>query len=947
MQNVSSSGLPFLLSSRQSSGGAASQQSSLISNLAATASTGSVSAASRRLYAPTAPWSIVARPNPANDAKLLSSAAKEVIAGAKVIDEDAARLDLPNASSDYKKLFALYNGVNTLSQLVDNAKAKPTSAADTQQLQKAFQRGVKEVVDYVSNTRFERLRLSLGEVSTTARAGAGARAAGGSYQTPPLVSTSSEAVSPALSGEVKFNISVTRGGATHNIEIDLSSMPETDRTLINFVGFVNAKLADEGLTTRLETRRIPGQERTTTVAGKPVSLGRTPDSWGLSLKLDTSETVSLEPVASVPAIYLAQRAGNPDPDGKPATKDAVIKNQLVKFQTGADPLSPPNVLNTPEPLASGQVWSKTMDAALTSVRSMHTLADGSVLVLSDATGGVNGQGLRGDRDVILQKFDSAGKLLFSRDLGASDEGFGMSMAVGNDGRIAIAGKVKGKLEGATTGSTTETKGDVSDSFVTVLNAAGEELWTQRRGSRGDDEATNLAWGADGKLYVAGNASTGRGNLDGLGQSDVFLETYSTGPKNTVTYAASAVTGTSGKDAAKGVLVNGNDLYLAANEGGFAVVRRFDLSSGAPVLAETRNLGSLGGGDITGLGMADGRVILTGNTWSGDLTAGNVTNAYSGGQDGFVIRLSASLQPGADDRVTYVGGAGEDAITGVSIKDNRVFITGTSKAAMPGMDRIGTVDGFVSEIDPVTGNSPWSRRFSGKDGFVTPSAIAVDTGGASVLDRLGLPTGLVNQADSLRLDAVSSIRTGDQLKVRSRLNGPTTTITVAEGETLTTLADKMKRAMGGQADVRVMTLDGGRKLQVKPATNRNVVELIAGPEGKDALKALGLPEGALRATGPSRDGKLLPADGGFPIYGLKLNSKINLDNTDEINHAAAELAGAITVIRSTYRALKDAATPEAVKKAEAAQASGKSQVPAYLQKQIANYQDALAKLTGSR
>ena len=45
------------------------------------------------------------------------------------IDEDAARLDLPRASSDYKKLFALYNGLNTLSQLAETAKAKPASAA--------------------------------------------------------------------------------------------------------------------------------------------------------------------------------------------------------------------------------------------------------------------------------------------------------------------------------------------------------------------------------------------------------------------------------------------------------------------------------------------------------------------------------------------------------------------------------------------------------------------------------------------------------------------------------------------------------------------------------------------------------------------------------------------------------------------------------------------------
>ena len=947
MRNVSLSNLSLLLSSPQGSRGGFGQASGLSGGLLASNSAGASggSPLTRRLYAPTAPWSVTAQRNPANDAELLSKAAKDVISGGKVIDEDAARLDLPNASSDYRKLFALYNGLNTLSQLVEEAKAKPTSAASTAQLQTAFRRGVEEVVDYVEKSRFERLRLALGEVNGSVRASSAGRPAASIYQTPPLVATNSAGVSDALKGDVKFNMSITRIGVTKDIEIDYSTVPESERTLSNFVNFVNAKLQEEGLTTRFETRRIPGQERSTTVGGRTISLGKTPDSWGLNLKLDTAEAVTLTPAATVPAIYLAQKAGNPDPDGKPATKDGVLTNQLLKFQTGTENLTPPNVLNSPESLSAGQVWSRTIDPALTSVRSMETLADGSVLVLADVTGEMNGVKTRGDRDVVLQKFDSAGKLLFSRDLGASDEAFGMSMSVASDGRIAIAGRVKGKLEGAGTGTFNDSRGTATDSFVTVFNAAGEEVWTQRRGSRGDDEATHLAWGADGRLHVAGNTSTGRGNLDGLGQSDVFLETYATDANNKVTYTASAVTGGAERDTAKGVFVNGNDLYLAANEGGFAVIRRFDLSGGAPVLAETRNLGSLRGGDITGLGMANGRVIVTGNTWAGDLNAGNVTKAYSGGQDGFIVRLSASLQPTGQDRVTYFGGEGEDAITGVAIKDDRVFITGTSKAAIPDLNKIGTVDGFVAEIDPANGDSPWSRRFSGKDGHVAPSAIAVDTGGASVLDRLGLPTGQLNAADSIRLDAVSSIRTGDQLKIRARMNGPTTTITVQDGDTLTTLADRMKRAFGAQADVRVMTVDGGRRLQVKPATQRNVIELVAGPPGKDALQGLGLPEGVLRNTSIARGGAIIPGDGGSPVYGLKMNRKINLEDTTEINHAAAELAGAINVIRSTYRTLRDAATPEAVKKAEAAQAAGQSTVPVHLRKQIANYQEALARLTG--
>lgn len=920
---------------------------SLLSSLSQSAQAGGSSASAAvpsRRYAPTAPWSPTAKPNPANNPELLSRAAKDALRGAKFIDEGAAKLDLPKASSDYKKMFAIYNGLKTLSQLVEDAQSKTISKTNAAELNRVFQRGVAEVVRYVESARFEGMRLAIGEVNSSVRAASAGRTAASFYDTPPLVATDPGGVSAALQGDVKFTMSIVKNNVTKTIDVDLTSLAPADRTLPNFVNLVNAQLAAEGLTTRFATQRIAGQDRTTTVGGKTITIGKDPDSWALRLKLDSSETVTLTPAATVPAVYIAQKAGNPDPDGKPATKDGVLNNQLLKFQTGPDTLSPPNVLQSPQGLTAGQVWSRPIDAALASVRSMKTLADGSVLILSDVTDELAGRKIRGDRDVILQKFDSAGKLLFSRDLGASDEAFGMSMAVADDGRIAIAGKVMGKLEGAGAGPVTETKGDVSDSFVTVFNAAGEELWTQRRGSVGEDEAAHLGWDSGGKLYVAGNSSTGRGGQAAIGQSDVFLETYETGPNNAVTYTASTIVGGAGKDVARGLIINGSDLYLASNESGNGVVRRFDLSTGSPVLQATRDLGSLQGGDLTGLGMANGQLIVAGNTGGASIDVNNTVRAYSGGRDGFVARMSASLSGVVDDRLTYYGGTAEDVITGVSIQNDRVFVTGTSKGDLPSMNKVGTIDGFVAEVDPVTGDTPWSRRFTGKDGFVSPSAIAVDTAGASVLDRLGLPTGTLNVADSIRLDAVSSIRTGDQLKVRRSLNGPTTTITVKEGDTLTTLADRMKTALGSQADVRVMTVDGGRRLEIKPATDRGVFELIAGPEGKDALRALGLTEGVLRATDTDKSGKILPADGRSPIFGLKMNPKINLDNPAEMRHAAAELAGAVSQLHTVYRELREASTPASVKAAEAARAAGKSQVPAYLQKQIANYTEGLNRLT---
>ncbi|HEX7945938.1 MAG TPA: hypothetical protein VF495_14805, partial [Phenylobacterium sp.] len=90
----------------------------------------------------------------------------------------------------------------------------------------------------------------------------------------------------------------------------------------------------------------------------------------------------------------------------------------------------------------------------------------------------------------------------------------------------------------------------------------------------------------------------------------------------------------------------------------------------------------------------------------------------------------------------------------------------------------------------------------------------------------------------------------------------------------------------------------------------------------------------------------PADGKGQIYGLGLPSNLNLDNTNEIAHAAAEVAAAQGVIRKAYKDLVAAASPKTAEDAVAkAQATGK--VPQYLTNQIANYQAALDRLTGGQ
>ena len=66
------------------------------------------------------------------------------------------------------------------------------------------------------------------------------------------------------------------------------------------------------------------------------------------------------------------------------------------------------------------MFSHPLDANVLDVRASKTGADGSLYVLADIKGALGGQTIQGSQDVALQKYDSAGNLIYTRTLGAAE-----------------------------------------------------------------------------------------------------------------------------------------------------------------------------------------------------------------------------------------------------------------------------------------------------------------------------------------------------------------------------------------------------------------------------------------------------------------------------------------------------------------------------------------------
>lgn len=884
-----------------------------------TGATTSPQAVSRARTQPTAPWEAGGK------APEQSALLRAALSGRRMLNESDVKLDLKGAASaDYRKIFTLYQGLSMLEALSDRAGQRGVSERDLAQISSRFSAGLDELSTWFGKNAFDAVRLVQGVSASSAQTTAAVARDSSRYVTGPIHEGSLASEVAAFAGDVRFDITIKTLNATKTIAIDLSDMGETPRTFDAVVAHINEALKTAGVETRFGREAIAAEPRTVQAGGKTITLPAGPDRWALSVRGSSVETASFSAPANSDAVYVVQGVG------------AKGAHEVLKFQADGAAADPQAGIGDTHWVA-GRAGQTALPEGVEAVRASAVGPDGALWIVADVSAGLSTQPIKGQSDVVLMKLDSAGQVVTSRALGAASKASGYAIAVDADGRVAVAGSVIGALDKGDAGASAS----VADSFVAVFDAEGREQWTQRRGARLADEATSVSFGADGRVYVAGRAQSAMPGAVAAGGWDGYVQSFSESRAHSLAPIVATPSGTvqfggAGADDVQAMTVDGDNLYTAGVEGGRLIVRRFTLdANGAPTLASSRDLGAAGGASISGLAVVDGKVILGGATRNGALEAGTITRAHAGGGDAFVAVLSGDLAAGPDDRLTYYGGEGDDTAADVKIHEGKVWITGVSDRA-PGARAEDPTNGYLARLDPLSGAVEWSRTWTGADRQAAPAALAIASGGASVLDRLGLPQGEIGQSDSKRLVDATSLRAGDRFYVTPPNGGRAVAVTIEAKDTLQTLARKIESASGRQLKVTIatdrdfvvgregdanITSGGVQRLSITTADGRTGAVLTAGEAGRDALAGLGLSPGFIGKTGKDE----------LKTFGLDLPR--NLDLSDP-KAAKDRIQLAIKALRDAYRSL----APQTA----ASKATG--EVPAYMKAQIANYQAALARLT---
>ncbi|WP_443751137.1 transcriptional regulator [Asticcacaulis solisilvae] len=984
--------------------GVTGQASSATSGAAASGGTSSTKTNSPtgQADAPTAPWidDSVAPP--------VSTLVNNVMEGQSFINSGLVTSSVLQESPDYSKLFTLYEGLNALEGIAEAAQAKNVSSYQLQSYQRRFLQGISQVSDYIDTSKFDHVDLTAGTLTSDLKNTDGAARTNTTYVGPDLhQGTTSDAVK-AFDGAVKFSMTVQRVGTAtpYVINFDLSEMGTQTRSMSNVVSYMNSKLKDAGVSTRFAVHTTAAVPTTETVNGKTVTLSEGRPSFGLQINGVSYETATFSAAASADSVFVAQSTG--DPTKTPATSSSSsssttsttstasststsatttgdgtdVTSQLMKFQTDADatgtfPDATAKVGSTYSvdgEIAQTKLSSAVADVTKGTTQSTNTVndalataagPDGSVYVLANVNAQVNGQDIQGNQDVALMKYDSAGHLVYTRTLGASQSASGYALAVSADGKVAVTGSVTGALNidnasttlnkyglpvatgiAASTAPLSGPDATTADTFVTMYDASGVEQWTQRYVASAQDQGTSVTFGANDTVYVGGKTASKIPGADGQasGGTDAYVSGFSAQGKLMFTQQF----GTSGTDYTQKMVTDGNTLYVASTQNNDTVLTSYDVSSGKPVEIGSRSLGGLGGGEISGMSVSNGKLYLGGSSGSGTLlgSQATVTRAYSGGFDAFALSVDTDLTKTAGDTVAYYGGTGQEKNAQVSFTGGTAWIAGQTTGDIADTTKIGKQDGYLAQLDVASGQVVSQKRWSGTDGTVNVGGIAVNSGGSSVLDALGLPQGTVVETDSNLITASTSVRAGDYFYMQDPGTGVKTKITIDPTETMATLAKKIERASEYNLTVDTTKVLGKPldQLEIKPSNPTSEMEFIAGGAGQDALKGLGLSAGLVsNAANNTMDASSNDYLTSKKEMGLSFNGALNLNSPENITAAITALKATMANVQKVYTYLKYGDPQSSSSSTKTGNTSG--QVPAYLTSQIANYQAALQRLTG--
>ena len=838
------------------------------------------------------PWEI----KTTTDNENINELAKRAVSPGPTIDKNDPLFDRNDLDDDSKVLFATFKALNRLKDMADFIQTNKGEPLGTI-LDAQFQKMVTELREFIDTAQYNRLSLDLGiltdkvnsliTLDQVERAPVFLGAAILDDLTNPIsgINTTDQFTiqSEDINGTVR-TVTITMSDISANVN---------DYTLPNIVNHINTKLTDAGIASSFIIER------------------HTESKFGLRVAIGFDETVTLSTPNAThsEAVYVSGvRGGSRDGGGYLAKIDNLAAgdpNQVFFRQI--------DTLNNDGSGAADRAEDVAVDS------------NGYVYVVGSTEGDLGNQKVDPiAKDIFLQKYDSAGNLLFTRRLGAPVDGSAFSVKVDSNDNVFVSGQVQGIL-------TENGHGGGYDTFVTKFDKNGLELFTRQAAPFANDGALSMSLDSDNNVFLAGFTQSEIAPGEGFGgNTDAFITKLDN--SGNLLYDRQLGGRNPGPDASEenidaiAIAPNG-DIWVSGEDDESIFISHYEEGNNGNRTVHV--IGNAGEDKITDLAVdANGDVYGTG--FSSVAFLSPVVQAKQNGLDAFVFQLG---QNGQFVYRTFIGTAADDKAFGIDVNPNtgEAYVAGTTEGTLAGETNSTKKDNFVVKLN-ANGSEAWRHQFGG--GFDSnATGISYDSNGTNLLSRFGLPTGKVPPDSSDLVTAVTSARAGDYFYI-SINDGPHERILIEEDDTFGFLAFKIRKAFGtgvGTKGVASFIDDdlSGRFLQIQ-ALNGNKVELIKGSDEFDALKALGFSEKTL--YGEIKD------DGteGFvqTAFGLGFINEMSIETKEKAEDVRTLIDFAELTVKKAFRLLTEGPDPEF---------KLPNRAPQRILDQIASMQSALQRL----
>lgn len=827
----------------------------------------------------TPPW-VNAKGEPASNPNLAS------IRSMKSLVDPRADSSLP---ADLGEAFTTYRALDRMKAVAEAASSATIGASERASLSATFEQGLADLRKFLGTISPQKLNLYF---EAPARVAASSPVRQGASVTSSFlkgVVDTRTAELTSLAGEQSLSLTIRQGATLYPVNVNLKQINGT-LTLDKLANAINQAI---GTYTAKDSNGAPLLDS----SGNPVSLLLTKFSvknengkWGLAVESVPNEVMwSVPPQSGKSLMVIGTQTF--------AKEIAPVQVQRIDdFTAQARPRSATTIsaIDSDATALAKIASSSAKDvAAKIDVASAASDAEGNTYILGTTAGAVDNVTAAGEPEMFIRKVSASGALVWQRPIDTSLRAQASALSIGKDGNLVVAGSV--------TGGSRETQPTDSDMFAARFDLNGVELSRATLSLTGDQRATGVSADASGNMYL-----TTRNGISGGG-----LYKFDAAGK-----LVSSVTSTIDRFSALQVAPDSTVVVLGRGIDGSAFVERYDSS----LVATGRKL------DLGDLQPADMVVASDGTV----AVSGTVFKPGTADKDAVVSIIRSNLA--SEQRIVLETTANEEADSLIYTGD-AFYLAGRTSGDLDGT-RTGSVDGFVSKIDPRTGALTETLQF-GRPGVTTgPLVISESVVSSAALESVGLGTGMLTPPRESKLVDTTRLRAGDsfQLKLDS---GKVQTFKIEPTDTLPSLANRIRTAMGKAITVTTTNGPSGMTLRMQPTTG-HALQVIAGPAESDALEKLGLKAARLFAPPPASPKEPKVKPGGQ--YGLDLSDSLTLSTQDNAKLALGKIKAALSMTQTAYRSLywsdAMAAKVEGIRPLNSAQAS-----------QLQQYRAAIARLGG--